>query len=358
MRLDTLVIGYTPMENTPVDPRHIWDIEEIEFSGKKNKVAMNNLFKVGIRFDGYKNDDNTTGNGYDITYNNDFKWISSINGVFSTYDNKVISADAWICSMNLKSSVGDYDTMEMYVTPSSFSPSIKVTSADKAETLISILINTNAYQLIKYFSYQKSSIRTTMHLHETVYGRRNSAVGCVISYPNSIINSEYDDMIFRLVLKSRSTGELLDVVIYSDANGEISVVKYPVTQEEKRTIYGLLRSRRTDKDASDNFRVESRDVETSLVLVPEHNDIPLRMSHKADKFKCVIEVPDGLLLTNDSSKIIKYIDDKLPKNKMRRFKACTLVGRLFLPLDVVRHFRWLYVFKYDGDDLITCIKSP
>ena len=358
MKLNTIVIGYKPVANTAVDPSNIWEMQEITCNNRKRRIMMNNLFQVGVRFEGYKNDDEMIGKGYDISYNNDFRYLSAVNSKMDQYTKKVISSDIWSCSMNLTSTIHDYDTLEMFSTPSSFSPSIKVTTKERSETLISILINTDAYQMIKYFSYQKSSIKTTMHLPETAPGRRNSAVGCIMGYPNTIISSEYDDAVFRLIIKSRTTGEVYDLNIYSDNNGGISVANYTPNREEKRCINEILRRRRTDKWASDNFRVESREIETSLILIPEHNDIPLRISTKADRYKCVIEVPDDLLLTNDADKLIQYIDARLPKDKPGRFKACTLVGRLFLPLQTVRHFRWLYVFKYDGDDIITCIKSP
>lgn len=354
MKLNTLVIGYLPMEGTAVDPAHIWEMQNAKFSDREAVIVMNNLFKVGVRFEGYKDEEN---NGYLISYNNDFRYLASVNPRMSN-NNKVIYSDAWVCSMDLKSSINDYDTLEMFPTPSSYTPSIALTTVEKSETLISICINTDAYQLVKYFSYQKSTIKTTMHLRETVPGRRNSAVGCIVGFPNNIISSEYDDSIFRLILKSRATGEIYDLNIYSDNNGDITVARFPVNGDSRRMVSELLRRRRSNSEASDNFKAESRDIETSLILVPEHNDIPLRLSTRADKYKCVIEVPDDLILTNDDDKLIKYLSEKLPKKTKGRFKACTLVGRLLLPLEVVQHFRWLYVFKYGGDDIITCIKSP
>nr|DAK89072.1 MAG TPA: hypothetical protein [Caudoviricetes sp.] len=354
MKLNTLVIGYLPIEGTAVDPKHIWEMQSLPFGDGKCMVVMNNLFKVGIRFEGYPTEENQ---GYMISNNNDFRYLASVNPKM-TEKNELIYSDGWICSMDLKSSINDYDTLEMFPTPSSYSPSIALTTTEKSETLISICINTDAYQLIKYSSYERSTIKTTMHLKETVPGRRNSAVGCIVGFRENELAPEYDDPIFRLVLKSRSTGELYDLNIYSDNNGEITVAKIPVDMDAIKSVNARLRRRRTNTEASDNFRAESRDIETSLVLVPEHNDIPLRLSNRADKYSCVIEVPDDLILTNDDNKLIKYLSEKLPKDKKGRFKACTLVGRLLLPLEVVQHFRWLYVFRYDGDNVITCIKSP
>lgn len=360
MKLNTLVLGYEPMENTAVDPSKVWELQQIKFNDKFAYVIMNNIFKIGMRLDGYKNDRNVVGKGYSVSYNNDFMYLNledSMSYGSSSY-HKSNRRNSWKCSTDIKTDNAKYDTMRMYPTPYSFSPTVAVATEDNAETLLSILINTNVYQLVKYHSYSKTAIKTTMHLPETVNGWRNSAVGCVLSFPNSIISLEYDSLIFNMILKVRRTGEIMNLIIYSDHNGEIMVVRMPTTVEIKTYVTDLLRSRRSDKTASDNFRVESRDIETSLILIPEHNDIELRLSSMANKHSTVIEVPDDLLLSNDDNKIIKYLDSKLPKNKPGKFKAVTLVGRLFLPIQVVRHFRWLYVFKFDGSDIITCIKSP
>lgn len=348
MRLNTLVIGYEPVQGSALDPEKIWEYQNINYSNDgKCAVIMNNLFRVGVRLEG--SDDPCF-----IKYNDDFKYLA----VLPRYMNRKVYSDAWTCSMNIKSNIKDYDTMELYMTPSTFSPTIRLTTSDRAETLVSILINTDAYQLVTYSSYYKSSIKTTMHLPATVNGRRNSSVGCIIGFPNQLISKDCDIPVFELILKSRTTGDISNLNIYSDSNGEITVVKLPTTEDLRYRVASILNGRRSEKDASDNFRVQSREIITSLILTTEHSDIPLKISPKADKYKQVVSIPEDLLLLNDTDKIIKYIDSKIPKMKSGRYKACTLVGNLFVPIELIRHLRLLYVFKYDGSDIITCIKSP